>query len=81
MYTRSPRMFLNLIPNTIFAEYLGEPKSRDVKDLAALFTQLVRKDISVTKQVLHLINPVCSSFGKKIAGITELPTLHKEKRE
>jgi len=34
-YTRNLRKFLNLIPNNIFEEYLGEsPRSREIEDLA-----------------------------------------------
>ncbi len=53
MYVRNLRMFLNLIPNKIFKEYLGEsPKSRELEDLSASFTSLAKKDINATKQII-----------------------------
>jgi len=53
MYVRNLRKFLNLIPNNIFEEYLNElPKSRKIEDLAASFTNLAKKDINTTKQII-----------------------------
>ena len=53
MYVRNLKMFLNLIPNNIFEDYLGEsPKSRKIEDLAASFTSLAKKDINATKQII-----------------------------
>ena len=44
---------MNLIPNNIFKEYLGEsPKLREMEDLAASFTGLSKKDINTTKQIV-----------------------------
>ena len=49
MYVRNLRKFLNLIPNNILEEYLGEsPKSREIGDLAISFTNLARKDVKTT---------------------------------
>jgi len=51
MYVRNLKRFLNLIPNNIFEEYLGEsPKSREIEDLATSFTNIARKDTAATKQ-------------------------------
>jgi len=53
MYVRNLRKFLNLIPNNIFDEYLGEsPKSREIEDLSNSFASLAKKDINVTKQII-----------------------------
>jgi len=53
MYVRNLKKFLNLIPNSIFEEYLGEsPKSREIEDLATSFTNIARKDIAATKQII-----------------------------
>ncbi len=53
MYVRNLKKFLNLIPNNIFEEYLGEaPKSREIEDLATSFTNLARKELKVTKQII-----------------------------
>jgi hypothetical protein len=53
MYVRNLRKFLNLIPNNIFEDYLGEsPKSREIEDLAASFTKLAKKNINATKQIV-----------------------------
>jgi hypothetical protein len=52
-YVRNLKTFLNLIPNNIFEDYLGEsPKSREIQDLAASFTSLAKKDINATKQII-----------------------------
>ena len=52
-YTRNLKKFLNLIPNNIFEEYLGEPpKSREIDDLATSFTYLAKKDIKVIKSII-----------------------------
>jgi len=57
MYVRNLRKFLNLIPNNIFEEYLGEsPKSREIEDLATSFTNIARKDIVATKQIIKLVH-------------------------
>ena len=53
MYVRNLRRFLNLIPNNIFEEYLGNsPKSREIEDLSTSFTKLAKKDINATKQIV-----------------------------
>jgi len=53
MYVRNLKKFLDLIPNKIFKEYLGEsPKSRETQDLASSFTSLAKKDINTTKQII-----------------------------
>ena len=53
MYIRNLRKFLNLIPNNIFEEYLGEtPKSREIEDLATSFTSLAKKDVKTTKSII-----------------------------
>jgi len=53
MYVRNLKQFLNLIPNNIFEEYLGEsPKSRETEELAASFTNIAKKDINATKQII-----------------------------
>ena len=53
MYVRNLRKFLNLIPNNIFEEYLGEsPKSREIEDLATSFTILAKKDVKTTKSIV-----------------------------
>ena len=53
MYVRNLKMFLNLIPNSIFEDYLGEsPKSREIENLTTLFTNLAKKDINATKQII-----------------------------
>jgi len=53
MYIRYLKKFLNLIPNNIFEEYLGEsPKSIEIEDLATSFTNIARKDIAATKQII-----------------------------
>src|SRR3989338_11533748 len=53
MYTRNLKKFLNLIPNSIFEEYLGEsPRSREIEDLATSFVNLTRKDLKTTKQII-----------------------------
>ena len=53
MYVRNLKKFLNLIPNNIFEEYLGEsPKSREIEDLSTSFTNLAKKDINATKQII-----------------------------
>ena len=53
MYVRNLRKFLNLIPNNIFDEYLGEsPRSREIEELAASFTAIAKKDITATKQII-----------------------------
>ena len=53
MYVRNLKIFLNLIPNSIFDDYLGEsPKSREIEDLASSFTSLAKKDINATKQII-----------------------------
>jgi len=53
MYVRNLKRFLNLIPNNIFEEYLGEsPKSREIEDLATSFTNIARKDTAATKQII-----------------------------
>ena len=53
MYVRNLKKFLNLIPNSIYEEYLGEsPKSREIEDLATSFTNIARKDIAATKQII-----------------------------
>jgi len=53
MYVRNLKQFLNLIPDNIFEEYLGEsPKSREIEDLAESFTNIARKDINATKQII-----------------------------
>ena len=53
MYVRNLRKFLNLIPNNIFEDYLGEsPKSREIEELAASFTNIAKKDINATKQII-----------------------------
>ena len=52
-YTRNLKKFLNLIPNNIFEEYLGEPpKSREIEDLATSFTHLAKKDIKIIKSII-----------------------------
>ena len=52
-YTRNLTRFLNMIPDYIFEQYLGEkPQSRDVKEMSQLFIDLARKDITVTKSIL-----------------------------
>jgi len=52
-YVRNLKIFLNLIPNNIFEDYLGEsPKSREIKDLAESFTNIARKDTAATKQII-----------------------------
>ncbi len=53
MYKRNLKTFLNLVPNNIFLEYAGEsPKSRQIEDLATSFTNLARKDLVATKQII-----------------------------
>ncbi len=53
MYERNLRKFLNLIPNKIFKECLGEsPKSRKIEDLSTSFTSLAKKDIAATKRII-----------------------------
>jgi len=53
MYVRNLRQFLDLIPNGIFEEYLGEsPKSREIEDLATSFANLAKKDIKITKSII-----------------------------
>jgi len=53
MYVRNLRKFLDLIPNKIFVEYLGEaPKSRKIENLSSSFTTLAKKDITATKQII-----------------------------
>lgn len=53
MYVRNLKMFLDLIPNSIFEDYLGEsPKSREIEDLAASFTAIAKKDITAIKQIV-----------------------------
>jgi len=53
MYVRNLRKFLNLIPNKIFEDYLGEsPKSREIEDLSNSFASLAKKDIKATKQII-----------------------------
>jgi len=53
MYVRNLKKFLNLIPNNIFEEYLGEsPKSREIEELSTSFTNLAKKDINATKQII-----------------------------
>jgi len=53
MYVRNLKKFLNLIPNNIFEEYLGEsPKSREIEELATSFTALAKKDLNATKQII-----------------------------
>jgi len=53
MYVRNLRKFLELIPNGIFEEHLGEsPKSRKIEDLATSFASLAKKDIKITKSII-----------------------------
>ncbi|MDH3617569.1 MAG: site-specific integrase [Nitrosopumilus sp.] len=53
MYIRNLRIFLNLIPNKIFEDYLKEkPRSREIEDLATAFANLAKKDINITKQII-----------------------------
>ena len=53
VYVRNLRKFLNLIPNNIFEEFLGEPpKSREMEDLATSFTVLARKNVKITKSII-----------------------------
>ena len=53
MYTRNLKKFLNLIPNSIFEEYLGEsPRSREIEDLSTSFINLTKKEIKITKQII-----------------------------
>ena len=54
-YIRNLTRFLNMIPDDVFGQYLGEQpkkKSRDVKEMSQLFIDLARKDITVTKSIL-----------------------------
>ncbi len=53
MYTRNLKVFLELIPNKIFEEYLDEsPKSREIQDLTVSFTNLAKKDVKITKSII-----------------------------
>jgi hypothetical protein len=53
MYVRNLKKFLNLIPNSIFEEYLNEsPKERDMEELSALFTKLAKKDVKTIKSII-----------------------------
>jgi len=62
MYVRNLKMFLNLIPNNIFEDYLGEsPKSREIDVLATSFTALAKK---TSMQPNKLSNPMSKKSKK-----------------
>ena len=53
-YNSYLRLFLDLIPNEMYKQYLQhDPKSRDIQDLASAFTEIAQKNVKNAKDIIQ----------------------------
>ena len=53
-YNSYLRLFLDLIPNEMYKQYLQHnPKSRDIQDLASAFTEIAQKNVKNAKDIIQ----------------------------
>ena len=53
-YNSYLRLFLGLIPNEMYKQYLQHnPKSRDIQDLASAFTEIAQKNVKNAKDIIQ----------------------------
>jgi len=74
------KYFLELIPNPMYAEYLGyEPKSRNVEDLANAFVGIALKNVKNAKSIVRAyvreLKTLCEKNELKPATLNQPLTL------
>ncbi|MCE2507648.1 MAG: hypothetical protein J4F36_14505 [Nitrosopumilaceae archaeon] len=53
-YNSYLRLFLDLIPNEMYKQYLQHnPKSRDIENLASAFTEIAQKNVKNAKDIIQ----------------------------
>ena len=53
-YNSYLKLFLDLIPNEMYKQYLQhEPQSREIQDLASAFTEIAQKDVKNAKDIIQ----------------------------